>query len=303
MLKNLKDLHNYLTQISRKRLVVAAAHDEHIIEAIDEAYKMGVITPILIGKETEIKDLLEKYKVDYSNFIIINSESDEASAFKAVEMIRNNEADILMKGLLDTKVLLKEVVNRETGIRKRKVLSHVTLLSYPNFDRVLFATDCAMIIAPTLEDKMEIIENALDLSKRLGYNRPLVGIVSAVEKVNPKMASTVDAESLQEVFKDREDCLVEGPFAIDNLVSMESVRHKGIKSEVAGKADILVFPTIEAGNVFYKTSTFLAGAEAAGIIIGASSPIVLTSRADSSKSKLNSIILSVIYYANEIINH
>ena len=297
MLKSLEELKSFIPHIKKQRLVIAAAHDENIVEAIDEANKLGIIEPILIGKQIEIIELLKKYNIDYSNYAIIDSESDELSAFKAVEMIRENKADILMKGLLDTKVLLKEVVNRETGIRRRKVLSHVTLLSYPNLDRILFATDCAMIISPSLEEKIEIIENVLELSKKLDYTKPLIGIVSAVEKVNPKILSTVDAASLKETFINREDCILDGPFAIDNLVSMESVHHKGIKSEVAGKADILVFPNIESGNVFYKTSTFLANATAAGIILGASCPIVLTSRADSSVSKLNSIILSVVYYA------
>ncbi len=297
MLKSLEELKSFIPHIKKQRLVIAAAHDENIVEAIDEANKLGIIEPILIGKQIEIIELLKKYNIDYYNYTIIDSESDELSAFKAVEMIRENKADILMKGLLDTKVLLKEVVNRETGIRRRKVLSHVTLLSYPNLDRILFATDCAMIISPSLEEKIEIIENVLELSKKLDYTKPLIGIVSAVEKVNPKILSTVDAASLKETFINREDCILDGPFAIDNLVSMESVHHKGIKSEVAGKADILVFPNIESGNVFYKTSTFLANATAAGIILGASCPIVLTSRADSSVSKLNSIILSVVYYA------
>lgn len=295
MLKSLDDLKLFSRNIDRKRIVVCNAHDDYIIDAIIEAKNLGFVDPILVGIKEKIEQLLFKRKVKLNDYSIINVEDDQKSAYLSVEMIRNNQADILMKGLIDTKVLLKEVVNKETGIRNSRLLSHVTLLSYPNFNKVLFATDCAMVINPSLEEKKEIIENVLPITKSLGYNKPLVGIVSAVEKVNLKIQSTVDASDLKEHFKDRTDCLVDGPFAIDNLVSMESVKHKGINSDVAGNCDVLVFPNIESGNVFYKTSVFLAGAQAAGLIIGAKCPIVLTSRADSSKSKLNSIILSVIY--------
>lgn len=295
MLKSLDDLKLHIGNVRKKRLVVCNAHDDYIIDAITKAKELGFVDAILIGRKVEIIDLLNKRNKNINDYVIVDSNDDVESAYLSVEMIRVNKADILMKGLIDTNVLLKAVVNKETGIREKKLLSHVTLLSYPNLNRVLFATDCAMVINPSLEDKQEIIENALTVTKSLGYSKPLVGIVSAVEKVNPKMQSTVDASILKEIYGNRIDLVLDGPFAIDNLVSFESAKHKNITSNVAGACDILVFPNIESGNVFYKTSVFLANATAAGIIIGAKCPIVLTSRADSSESKLNAIILSVIY--------
>lgn len=295
MLKSLDDLKLHIGNVRKKRLVVCNAHDDYIIDAITKAKELGFVDAILIGRKVEIIDLLNKRNKNVNDYVIVDSNDDVESAYLSVEMIRVNKADILMKGLIDTNVLLKAVVNKETGIREKKLLSHVTLLSYPNLNRVLFATDCAMVINPSLDDKQEIIENALTVTKSLGYSKPLVGIVSAVEKVNPKMQSTVDASLLKEIYKNRSDLVLDGPFAIDNLVSFESAKHKNITSNVAGACDILVFPNIESGNVFYKTSVFLANATAAGIIIGAKCPIVLTSRADSSESKLNAIILSVIY--------
>lgn len=294
MLKSLDDLKLHIKKVSKKRLVVCNAHDDYIIDAIIKARELGFVEAILIGKKEEIINLLNSRNKNINDYLIIDSNSDTESAYLSVEMIRENKADILMKGLIDTNVLLKAVVNRETGIRNNKLLSHVILLSYPNLNRVLFATDCAMVISPSLEDKQEIIENVLTVTKSLGYTKPFVGIVSAVEKVNPKMQSTVDASLLKEIYSSRNDLVLDGPFAIDNLVSIESVKHKGISSSVAGACDVLVFPNIESGNVFYKTSVFLANATAAGIIIGAKCPIVLTSRADTSESKLNAIILSVI---------
>jgi phosphate butyryltransferase len=283
--------------LPRQRIAVVAAHDDFVIEAVNEAMKLGIVDPILIGKKDEINHSIRSLGYDINQFQIIDSQEDEESSYIALNLIRTNKADILMKGLIDTKVLLKAVVNKELGIRNAKILSHVGLVSFDDYERVLFVTDGAMLISPSVEEKVYIIENAVKLAKALGYSLPLVGMVSAAEKVNPKMQSTVDAESVVNLNLNGtiKGCIVGGPFAIDNLVSMESVKHKGIDNPVAGKADILVFPGIDSGNIFYKTSVFLGHAKSAGIILGATNPIVLTSRADSSLTKLYSIALAVVY--------
>lgn len=297
-MKQVSDVIKKAKKLAATRLVVAAAHDEYVIEAVNNALELGFVHPILIGNSKEILRIIEEKKYDEKSYLIIDAHDDYESAELSVKLIKEKKADILMKGLIDTNILLKAVVNRETGIRDVKLLSHVALLSYRKLSRVLFATDCAMNIAPDANQKILILENVLKLTKALGYKMPLVGIVSAVEKVNPKMISTVDAQIIKEEFLkgNIKDCLVDGPFAIDNLVSMDSVKHKGIDSLVAGNADILLMPNIEAGNVFYKTSVFLANAETAGIIIGATAPIILTSRADSAEAKLYSIALGTVMY-------
>ncbi len=294
MLRNLNDLQKAAKNAKIKKMAVVFAHDSHVIEAVKSAYDFGIIDPILIGKADEIKALMEEYKLNASCQII--DEPDPILATKiAMDMVNKEEVDIVMKGLIDTKILLKGVVNKEYGIRNAELLSHVGIVEYPTLDRLLFATDGAMNIYPDYQQKILIIEAAVKLAKSLGYAKPKVGIVSAVEKVNPKIESTLDAEKIVNYYKDKDiDFLVDGPFAVDNLVSMESVIHKGIKSPVAGVCDILVFPNLDGGNIFYKTSVFLANGKSAGIIMGAKVPIVLTSRADSSEAKLNSIILAVV---------
>jgi phosphate butyryltransferase len=299
-MKQVKDILKLINKVKKTRLVVAAAHDEYVIDAVNSALELGFIYPILIGNKSKILSIIREKKFDEKLYEIIDIFDDLLIAESSVKLIREKKADILMKGLIDTRVLLKSVVNSETGIKDAKMLSHVALFSYPILNRVLFATDCAMNIAPTVDQKILILENVLKLTKVLGYKKPLVGIVSAVEKVNPKMVSTVDAEAIKNEYLNNniKGCVVDGPFAIDNLVSMDSVKHKGIDSLVAGKADILLMPTIEAGNVFYKTSVFLANAQTAGIILGAKAPIILTSRADTAVSKLYSIALAAVL-ANE----
>ena len=296
MLANLNDLLLLNKNNNVQRLAVVAAHDEYVIEAVTKAICYH-IKPILIGRTEEITKILTSKALDIHNYQIIDATSDEEAAAIGVSLITDNQADFLMKGLLDTKVLLKAVVNHDTGIREKSLLSHVMIASSPYYHKVILPTDCAMVISPSVDEKVELINNAVELAQTLGYNKPKVGIVSAVEKVNPKIVSTVDAFELVKRFNEGKisNCLLDGPFAIDNLISMESVKHKGIVSSVAGDADILVFPNLEAGNVFYKTLVFLGKAEVAGIIVGAKCPIILTSRADSSQAKLFSIILAAVY--------
>lgn len=303
-MKSMETLYQKIKQIQKQRIVIAGADDEPVIDAVYQAYQLGVVEPILIGDGDKIKFILEKYPNFLSKITLVDCKDLDQVAKLAVQYVKNNQADVLMKGLIDTKILLKAVVDRENGIRSGKIISHVGVASYPDFDRVLFFTDAAMLIAPSVDERIAVINNALELVYALGYIEPKVGLVSAVEKVNLKMQSTIDAQSIVERKSELAyPCLIDGPFAIDNLVSLEASIHKGITSPVAGKADILVFPTIEAGNVFYKTSVFLAHADVAGIILGATHPIVLTSRADSAQAKLNSIILAAVYQYEKNISH
>lgn len=293
MLKRMEELFLLANNKPKKRLAVCYAHDEPVIQAVAEALKAGLIHPILIGNQPEIERLAKMEGILDDVEIIAEDDMDQAVR-KTMDLVHSNQADLIMKGLIDTKVLLKGVVNKEYGIRNKPLLSHVGLVEVPGFDRLLFITDGAMNIQPTVEEKIQIIENALFLTRKLGYLQTKVGLVSAVEKINPKMLSTVDAEQVKNYYLEHPgDYLVDGPFAIDNLVSLESVKHKGIQSDVAGLADILLFPNIDAGNVFYKTCVFLAHAKAAGIVIGAKVPIVLTSRADDAQAKFASIALGV----------
>ncbi len=294
MLRNLEELRFAAKNAKIKRLAVVFAHDDHVIEAVKDASDFGVVEPILIGEEAKIRSLMKEY--DWNIQATIIDEEDPNLATKiAMDLVNHGEADIVMKGLLDTKLLLKGVVNKEYGIVNSTLLSHVGIVEVPGYSRLLFATDGAMNIAPTWEQKILIIESAVRLAKSLGYDLPKVGLVSSVEKVNPKIESTLDAEKIVQYYKEQSiDFLIDGPFAVDNLVSMESVQTKGIDSPVAGVCDILVFPNLDGGNIFYKTSVFLAKGKSAGIIMGAKVPIVLTSRADGAEAKLNSILLAVV---------
>lgn len=305
-MKNIKELITLSKHISKFRLVVSHAQDEAVLEAVNQVLMLDLCIPILVGDKKEIISILQQKGYDQKKYTIIHSDSDFESAQIAVKFIKENKADVLMKGLLETKVLLKAVVDKEHGIKDNPLLSHVAILSYPNKDKVLFATDCAMVTNPNLEDKKSIIENAVSLTTTLGYKMTKIGLVSSVETPNPRILSSLDAQELKQYYQqlNPEHYIVDGPFAVDNLVSKEAALTKKINSVVAGDADVLVFPNIDSGNIFYKTSVFLAHAEVASIIIGAKVPIVLTSRADSSISKLYSILLAGVYQNGlQTINH
>lgn len=294
MLKSVADLAKLAKKVNRKKMAVVFAHDDHVIEAVQGAAKEGFVEPILIGNEESIKTLIKEHKLE-KPYQIINELDPSKASLIAMNLVNEGKADIVMKGLIDTKLILKEVVNSETGIKKSHLLSHVGVVSLPTYPKVIFATDGAMNISPTPEQKVEIIEAAVSLAHSLGYDIPKVGLVSAVEKVNPKIQSTLDAKAVVEHYQGKDiNFLIDGPFAVDNLVSFESVKQKGIDSPVAGDCDILVFPNLDGGNIFYKTCMFLANGKSAGLILGAKVPIVLTSRADTAEAKLNSIILAVV---------
>jgi phosphotransacetylase/acyl dehydratase len=276
----------------------AVAHpcSEAALEAAVQAAARGLIVPILVGPEPRIRSLAKQMGIDLAGLRIVDAPHSHAAAEAAVDLVRSGEAELLMKGSLHTDELLGAVVRRESGLRTDRRLSHVFLMDVPTYHKLLMVTDAAINIFPTLEEKRDVCQNAIDLARVLGIDRPKVAILSAVETVNPKIPSTTDAASLCKM-SDRGQIaggLLDGPLAMDNAINAEAAATKGISSDVAGDPDILLVPNIEAGNILAKQLTFMAQADAAGIVLGARVPIVLTSRADSVRARLASCAVAAL---------
>lgn len=292
MINKLEDILEQLKGDKKVVLSVAAAHDEEVLLAIQSAVEKDIIVPILIGEENKIREISKEIKFDLNGIKIIQKDTIEECAEAAVKLVSSKEADFVMKGLLDTSVILKAVLNKEWGLRTDSLLSHVMVYEIPVYDKLLVTTDGGMNIAPDYDQKVKILKNAIEATKPLGLEEINVACLAAKEKVNPKMPATVDAKALQEAGERGEfgeGVIVEGPLAFDLAVSKEAAKIKGFESRVAGKTDIMLMPTIEVGNGIGKTLTYFAGGKSAGIIMGAKAPIVLVSRADSHESKLYSI--------------
>ncbi|MGO1469266.1 MAG: phosphate butyryltransferase [Tissierella sp.] len=296
MAKNFEDLMKLAKARSPKKVSVAQAGDEDVLLSIKMAVEEGVVSPILVGNKEEIETIAKEIDLDLTDIEIIDEKDKVLATRKATELVSTGKASVLMKGLIDTSIIMKQVLDKEIGLRTDKLISHVAIFDIDSYHKIFCVTDAAMNIAPTLEQKKGIIENAVDLLESLNIKNPKVAALAAKEKVSPKMEATVHAKELADMNKngDIKNCIVDGPFALDNAVSKESAKIKGIESEVAGDADILLAPDIEAGNVLYKSLTFLGGAKSAGIIIGAKAPIILTSRADDEEAKLHSIVLATL---------
>jgi phosphate butyryltransferase len=279
-------------------VVTAVAHpcDAAAVLGAVEAAAEGFIAPILVGPEAKIRAAAEAAQADISPFRIVAAPHSHAAAAQAVALVRTGEAQLLMKGSLHTDELMSAVVSADTGLRTERRISHVYVMDVGSYPRSLLITDAAVNIAPDLEAKRDIVQNAIDLAHVLGVAQPKVAILSAVETVNPKMCSTLDAAALCKM-ADRGQItggLLDGPLAFDNAVSVDAAREKGIVSAVAGQADILLVPDLEAGNMLAKQLSFLAGADAAGIVLGARVPIILTSRADSERTRIASCAVAVL---------
>ena len=277
-----------------RKLVVAAAEDLHVLQAILLAQAENIIEPVLVGDTARILAICEENGLDLEDIPLIE-EKDPVEACKlAIQLIRSGEAEILMKGLVSSSPLLKAVLDKETGLRKNEVLSHAALFETPGYHKLLAITDAAMHVKPSLNEKISIIKNAIEIFHRLGINNPKVAVLGPVEKVNPKIQSTVDAKEIKKLNASGKlkGCLVDGPLALDIAVSCEAAMHKNIEGDVAGDADILLTPDLNSGNILYKSLIFLGGSTSASIIMGAQVPIVLTSRSDSEQSKLMSIALA-----------
>jgi phosphotransacetylase len=280
-------------------VTTAVAHpcDEVSLGAAVEAAQMGIITPLLVGPEPKLRTVAQKFGLDLSPYELIDAPHSHGAAAKAVELVRQGRAELLMKGSLHTDELLGEVVKRDTGIRTARRISHVFIMDVPTYHKPIMITDAAVNIAPTLEEKRDILQNAIDLAIALGRKQPKVAILSAVETVNPKIPTTLEAAALCKMAERGQitGALLDGPLAFDNAISAEAARIKGIDSPVAGDADILLVPDLEAGNMLAKNLTFLSRADAAGIVLGARVPIILTSRADNERTRLASCAVAALY--------
>jgi phosphate acetyltransferase len=283
---------------SLEPIVTAVAHPCEVtaLEGAIDAAAAGLITPILVGPSAKIQEIASQNRIDLSRARIVDAPHSHGSAAAAVALVRKGEAELLMKGSLHTDELLGAVVARETGLRTGRRLSHVFIMDVPTYHKVLVITDAAINIAPTLEEKADICQNAIDLAVQLGVSRPKVAILAAVETVTSKMPSTIDAAALCKMAERGQitGALLDGPLAFDNAISKEAAATKKIHSEVAGDPDILLAPDLEAGNILAKQLTFLANADSAGVVLGARVPIILTSRADSVRARIASCAVAML---------
>lgn len=277
-----------------RRIVVAAAADEHALAAVRMAMNEGIVTPILIGDSKGIEKIAKDSGFPIESAEVINENNPVEACRIAVNMVRDGEVKILMKGLVGTADLLRIILNRDSGIGRGVTMTHAALIECPAYHKLLCITDAGMNVAPGIKEKADIIKNAVGIYKKLRLDDPKVAVLAAVEVVNEKMQATIDAAMLTQMNRRGQikDCIIDGPFAFDNVVSKEACDYKGIKTEVGGDADIVLCPEIETGNTLYKALTYLAGSTAASILLGATVPVVLNSRTDSDRSKLMSLALA-----------
>jgi len=295
MISRFEQIEGFVSNKIRSRIAVVAAHDENVLASIKEVYEKGYAEPILIGDKDRILQIAEENCIDISKLSIIKEINDSQSAQIAVNMVNNGEADVLMKGFLQTSELLHVVLDKEKGLRTNRVLSHIGMFEVLNYPKILMITDAGINIAPDLKQKAEIIQNAVNVANKLGIEKPKVAVLSAVELVNTAMQSTIDAAALSKMAQRGQitNCLVDGPLAMDNAININAALHKHVESDVAGDADILIVPNIEAGNILVKSLVFLYNARSCGIITGARVPLVVTSRAEDKVSKYYSMLLAL----------
>jgi phosphate butyryltransferase len=302
MLRSFSEILEKVKFNERKKIAVAAAQDEPVLEAIRDAINIGMVEAILVGDRDKILEIADKINLNVNDLEIIHEIDNNKAALKAVELVSSGKAHMVMKGLLETSTILKAVLNKEVGLRTGKLMSHVAVFEIPGFDRLIFVTDAALNMYPDLKAKVDILNNAVSVAHALEIEKPKVAPICAVEVINPDMPATIDAAMLSKMSERGQikGCIVDGPLAIDNALSLEAAQHKKINSPVAGKADILLLPNIEAANVMYKTLTYTTNSKSGGIIVGASAPVVLTSRADSPESKLNAIALAALVSGKQL---
>ncbi len=299
MSKNFEDLLSKVRQCSKKVLSVACAEDEAVLEAVNEAHRLGIVDVILTGDEDRIRSITAKLNIDAGQFRIIDVKDPTAASLQAVQLVHDGEADMYMKGLLPTKNFLKSVLNKEVGLRTGKPLSHVCVFEIPGIDHLLFLSDVAFMPYPTLEDKKAIIRYTVEVAQACGIEKPRVAPLAAVEVVNPKMPVTVEAEELRQAAEAGEfgdSCIVDGPLSLDIALYEEAACEKGAQDRpCAGKADILLFPDIHAGNLVYKAIVHMVpGIRNGCVLTGTKAPVILTSRSDTKDVKVNSIALAAV---------
>jgi phosphate butyryltransferase len=295
VLDSLNRLVEMASEKGRKILVVAVAQDEDVLEALRNANDKGLISPILVGDREEIISLADKVGMQLNDVEIIHEKDKSKACTIAVKLIRDGKGQLLMKGMVNTGLLVKAILDKENGLLTGGLLSHLAFFETPFYHKILCITDAALNISPDFNEKISIVKNAVSVYHNLGIRQPLVAVLAPVEIVNPKMEATVHGAMLTQMQKRNQisGCIIDGPLALDNAVSSEAAKHKSLVSEVAGNADILLTPDLNSGNILYKSLNFLGGAVCAAVVAGASVPIVLTSRADQEKSKFLSIALAV----------
>ncbi len=296
MLRTFDEVLNKAKDYGPKKIAVAFAGAEDVLKAVEAARKEGLADSILVGDKKEIIRIANKRGIDPTNYEIIDLPDKTKATRCAVELVRNKKAAILMKGMIGTARLLKAILDKEIGLRTDRILSHVYTLQIKGYDRLLTMTDGGMSINPNLEQKSQIIQNAIYYAHSMGIEKPKVAVVAALELVNPDMPATIDAACLAKMSERGQIVggIVDGPLGFDNAISKEAAKHKGVESPVSGEVDIILVPNIESGNIFAKGLVYLANAVPAGLLLGAKAPVVLVSRSDSAQSKLYSIALGVL---------
>ena len=296
MVRNFLELESQVKMGVQKTIAVALAEDKDVLVALEKARSVGLARAVLIGNSTKISERLTELDIPAEEYEIIAADDETKAVELAIDLIRGNQAQVLMKGLCSTAVFLKGILDKTNGLRTGKVISHLSVFESPNYPKLFMMSDAAMNIAPDLNTKIAIVENAITAAKKMGYDNPKVAIISAIEKVNPDaIPSTADAAIIAKMAERGQikGAIIDGPLAVDNALSAESCIVKGIKSPVGGDTDICIVPNIETGNVFYKLLTTLGNAKVGGIVVGAKTPVVLPSRADSEESKYLSIITAL----------
>lgn len=302
MLTKLSQLREQLDRTHKPRkLILAASEDAHSLNAVIHASEQDIIRPILVGDREKTYGMAEILELDIGKYEFIKASTPLEAVTLSVKMVHDGKADVLMKGKVGTSDMLGCVLNKEYGLRTGRLLSHFAYFEVETYHKLIAVTDVAMNIAPNLTEKIGILNNAVRILNQLGIEKPKVAVLGAVEKVQTNMGATLDAALLSKMNQREQikNCIVDGPLAFDNAVSSESAKHKEIKSEVAGDTDLLLMPDIEVGNVLYKTLVFFAKAKVASMIVGASAPIVLTSRSDSEQAKFDSILLAAVTSVHE----
>ena len=294
MIKTLQEFVDRAQERPPSRVAVAAAAHNLVLQSVHRAVDLGLIIPLLVGREQDVRREAEAIGWDLEGIEIVNTETNKAAAGVAVGLVRDGQADVLMKGYLHTDEMLHAVLQRETGLRTDRLLSHVFVLEVPTYHKLLLITDAAINIHPDIAEKASIAQNAVDLARKLGAERPKVAALSSVETINPNIPSTVHAACLSKM-ADRgqiRGAIVDGPLAFDNAISAEAAEEKGIDSAVSGDVDVVVAPDLDAGNILFKNLEYLANAKVAGVVMGAKAPVVLTSRSDPPRARVFSLALA-----------
>ena len=297
MKKGFDEIVAKVSECDMKKVAVSVAQDAAVLEAVAEAKKRGIADAILVGDEDKIREIASTIGMDLNSYRIIDEKDDIKASLRAVKLAHDGEADMYMKGLIDSKNFLKSVLDKEVGLRTGGVLSHVCVFDIPGIDRLLFLTDVAFMTYPTLEDKVNIIKNTLPVTRACGIAVPKIAPLAAVDVVNPKMPVTMDAAELTKMYEEGKitDCIIDGPLSLDLAIDPEAAKHKGATDrKIQGDADILLFPDIHAGNLVYKAIVHLLNVKNACILTGTTVPVILTSRSDTFETKVNSMALAAV---------